>query len=262
MYKLLCGTLFAVLLVCTVRAEVTNVLGMRFVEVPSGSFFMGTEDVEDALSEFPSPKETDVVDETPYHKVRIDAFLMGQTEVTQKQWLEVMENRPGNTWQRDNWENLPVNGINWFMAQRFTQELSALDKQYDYRLPTEAEWEYAARAGDQGMRPDEVEDYAWFIINSDDITHPVGTRKPNAFGLYDMMGNVWEWVDDWYSGNTYADRFTTHNPQGPADGTTRVRRGGSHHCPEHFMRFAHRAANLPNRGFSVDGFRVVAVPKK
>ena len=242
---------------------IKNALGMSFVEIPAGDFMMGTPDLVEAQMEFPDPDDDTAADELPAHKVVFkQSFFMGQTEVTQEQWFKVMENRPGKTWQEPQWQKLPVGGISWYMAQRFTEELTLLDKKYRYRLPTEAEWEYAARAGRQSeMRPHELEkmtEYAWFIDSSGDHAHPVATTKPNAYGLYDMFGNVWEWTNDWYHEATYANRPTNINPQGPAKGFAKVKRGGSYHCPGHLIRSAHRGGNRPNQGFVVDGFRVVA----
>jgi len=247
---------------------VTNSIAMRFVNVPSSSYKMGTTDGDrlTAIKEMPEPDSSAFPDEQPVHEVHINhAFLLGQTEVTQAQWLTVMENRPGPEayWNREDWRELPVVSVSWNMARRFTEELSKLDPDYDYRLPTEAEWEYAARAGTSGLRPmpvDELTDYAWFIANSGDEQHPVATRKANAFGLHDMFGNAWEWVADWYAPDTYGDGPRV-NPTGPADGRSRVRRGGSYHCPLFQTRPGFREANRPDTRYSVIGFRVVAMPE-
>ena len=243
-----------------------NDLGMRFILIPAGEFTMGTTEVEAARMEFPELKPDDVLDETPPHSVRItQPFYLGDTEVTQAAWYRVMENKPGERefWQRIDWESLPMATASWYMAARFVEELNKLDSRYHYRLPTEAEWEYAARAGSKGLRPvpvEELEEHAWFINNSGDKPHPVATRSPNAFGLYDMLGNVWEWVDDWYVRDAYAASSST-DPAGPTDGFAKVRRGGSYHCPVHLLRPAYRAANKPGTAYSVQGFRLVAEPK-
>ena len=244
-----------------------NDLGMRFVLVPAGEFTMGTTEVESARMEFPELKPDDVLDETPPHTVRItQPFYLGETEVTQAAWYRVMENKPGDRefWQRADWESLPMATASWYMAERFVEEINKPDARYHYRLPTEAEWEYVARAGNEGLRPvpiEELEDHAWFINNSGDKPHPVATRKPNTFGLYDMLGNVWEWVDDWYARDTYATS-KADDPAGPADGFAKVRRGGSYHCPIHLLRPGYRAANKPGTAYSVQGFRLVAEPKQ
>jgi sulfatase modifying factor 1 len=243
-----------------------NDLGMRFVQIPAGEFSMGTTDVEAARMEFPELKVDDVLDETPPHRVRItQSFYLGETEVTQAVWYKVMENKPGAVefWQRADWGSLPMATASWYMAERFVEELNKLDSRYHYRLPTEAEWEYAARAGSKGLRPvpvEELEEHAWFINNSGDKPHPVASREPNAFDLYDMLGNVWEWVADWYARDTYATSMVA-DPAGPADGFAKVRRGGSYHCPVHLLRPGYRAANKPGIAYSVQGFRLVAEPK-
>ena len=264
------GLLVAGLLICSPARAVDsfeNSLGMRFIQIPAGSFTMGTVEVEAARMELPEPGPGDVLDETPAHTVRIsEPFYLGETEVTQGVWYRVMENRPGEVdfWTRDDWERLPMATASWFMAQRFVEELNKLDRDYRYRLPTEAEWEYAARAGSQGLRPvaeTELERYAWFINNSGDKPRPVASREANAFGLYDTLGNVWEWVADWYAADAYAESAAT-DPQGPGEGFAKVRRGGSYHCPIHLLRPGYRAANKPGIAYSVQGFRLVAELKR
>ncbi len=244
----------------------TNRIGMPFVSIPAGSFQMGTSDRQAAIGEMDDPDPDAFRDEQPVHEVRIShSFLLGQTEVTQAQWLNVMENKPGpkEYWDRDDWRDLPVVSVNWYMARRFAEELGKLDPDYDYRLPTEAEWEYAARAGSSGLRPmpsDELPEHAWSFVNSGDHPHPVATRRPNAFGVYDMFGNAWEWVADWYAPDSYGDGVTRVDPKGPTDGRSRVRRGGSYHCPLFQTRPGYRTANTPDTRYSVIGFRVVAIP--
>ena len=241
---------------------VENKWGMKFVKIPAGEFRMGLADYESALMDVPEPKENELKDELPRHRVTISqAFHIGQTEVTQQQWLAIMENRPGpkSQWQQENWKNLPVVSVSWFMMERFIEEINKMDSVFHYRFPTEAEWEYVARAGSSDLRPvplEQLEDYAWFINNSGDVPHPVGSRKKNAFGVYDMLGNVWEWVGDWYAADAYSK--SSIDPAGPAKGVSKVRRGGSFHCPVHLIRPGYRAANRPGIAYEVTGFRVVA----
>ena len=245
-----------------------NSLDMEFSYISPGKFQMGTrmDDAEDIEDEMLNPEPGVFDDESPKHTVTISqGFWMQRTEVTQAQWHQVMENKPGpqEYWLRDDWRELPVVSISWIMAQRFIEELNKTDEDFHYRLPTEAEWEYVARAGSYNVRPYPVSlltDYAWFIKSSGDKPHPVATRKPNAWGLYDTLGNAWEWVNDWYAPDTY-QKSTRVDPQGPAEGGSRVRRGGSYHCPLHQTRPGYRAANTPDTSYSVIGFRLVAEKK-
>jgi formylglycine-generating enzyme required for sulfatase activity len=240
-----------------------NQWAMKFVKISAGNFKMGLNDYVSALMEVPEPKENELKDELPQHQVKITHdFYMGQTEITQQQWLGIMQNKPGpkKFWKQSNWKTLPVVSVSWFMAARFTEEINKLDKHYRYRLATEAEWEYVARAGSGEFRPvaiENLEDYAWFINNSGDVQQPVASKKPNAFGVYDMLGNVWEWVDDWYAPDAYAAKGRS-NPVGPKKGISKVRRGGSYHCQVHLIRPGYRAANKPEVAYEVSGFRVVA----
>ncbi len=244
------------------QQTIENFLGMRFVEIPPGEFVMGTADIETAVMEVPEAKPNELKDETPAHKVRITKpFYIGRTEVTQQQWFKVMENKPGpdEVWQRKDWKQLPVASVSWFMADRFVAEINKMDKTYRYRLPTEAEWEYVAKSGNNDLRPvplEDLEDYAWFINNSGDIPQKVATKKANSFGVYDMMGNVWEWVNDWYGPDTYSASNRV-NPQGPKTGRSKVRRGGSYHCPLHLTRPGYRSANEPGVRYDVLGLRLV-----
>lgn len=263
--KLLLAFLFTCLLSLPAHASdiIENFLGMRFIKIPAGEFIMGTDDLTSAVMEIPEPEKNALTDETPAHTVVISkAFYLAQTEVTQQQWFKVMENKPGpdEVWQREDWKSLPAVSVSWFMAQRFVEEINKMDDEYRYRLPTEAEWEYVAKDGVNALRPvelEELEDHAWFINNSKDVPQPVATRKPNRFGVYDMMGNVWEWVDDWYAADTYTKEKRT-DPTGPANGRSKVRRGGSYHCPLHLTRPGYRSANPPGTSYEVLGFRVIA----
>lgn len=243
-----------------------NQWGMKFVAIPAGEFMMGLQQRELALKENPKAKPDDLLDEMPRHRVVISKpFYMAQTEVTQHQWLSIMRNRPGpdSFWNRDDWRNQPVVAISWHMAQRFIEEINRLDESHRYRLPTEAEWEYVARDGQQGLRPVSVEklaEVAWYIKNSSDQPQTVASLKVNRFGVYDMLGNAWEWVADGYADNTYTEQARI-DPQGPQQARARVRRGGSYHCPVHLIRPGYRAANTPETAYDVIGLRLVAEPK-
>lgn len=250
----------------------TNSLGMEFVRIPAGEFTMGTENTDDVLFEMPSPekpeqKEHLLADETPAHPVRISQdFYLGKTEVTQKQWLDVMGTRPGpaKLWNHPRWQQLPVVSISWNQAIEFINTLQTKEPQRAYRLPTEAEWEYAAREGQSGLRPFDDEaltSHAWFIENSGDVLQAVAQLKPNAWGLYDMLGNAWEWTNDYYAKNTY-QRDNAVDPTGPVSGNKRVRRGGSFHCQQFMVRPAYRAADPQDTRYSVLGFRVAYTAKQ
>jgi len=245
-----------------------NTLGMEFVFIPPGEFRMGTslDDAEIIAWEMESPDASKFLDEAPVHTVAISTgFWLGRTEVTQDQWYRVMGHKPGPAahWQQDDWRSLPVVSVSWNMAQQFIARLNQLDKQFSYRLPSEAEWEYAARAGSASIRPvamEHLSEYAWFIKNSGDVPQPVASRKPNAFGLHDMLGNAWEWVNDRYHPDTYSKAKRT-DPKGPVQGASRVRRGGSYHCPLYQTRPAYRSANSPDTAYSVISFRLLAEEK-
>jgi formylglycine-generating enzyme required for sulfatase activity len=243
-----------------------SISGLDFIEIPAGSFVMGTSDLEAAVAEMPEDKADLVADEAPAHRVSFEhSFYLATTEVTQKLWEQVMHTRPGPeaNWQSTHWQQLPVVSVTWQETQDFISRLNAISKRYRYRLPGEAEWEYAARAGDSSLRPFshlEMDEYAWYLLSSNDEIQPVAQLRANAFGLYDMFGNVWEWVSDWYQPDSYSSNAAL-NPQGPAQGELKVRRGGSFHCPAFMIRPAYRAADPPDSAYSVLGFRLVAEPR-
>lgn len=218
-----------------------NSLGMEFILIPAGEFSMGSEDGYD--------------NEKPVHLVRITKpFYLGTYQVTQEQWQAVMGNNPSH-FTGD--PNRPVDTVSWHDAQRFLQRLNERDVEKTYRLPTEAEWEYAARAGSTGAYcfGDDVrllKEYAWYG-DAGGTTHPVGQLKPNAWGLYDMHGNVWEWCHDGLRTYTSA---SVSDPLGPTTKDAhRVLRGGGWVVDARYVRSALRFASVPgDRGDDV-GFR-------
>ena len=223
----------------------TNSIGIEFVLIPSGSFMMGRDPLLGQGWD----------DEIPLHRVTISrSFYLGQYTVTQDQWTAVMGSNPSQYTGGNN----PVENVSWDDAQEFIGRLNAMEGHSRYRLPTEAEWEYAARAGATtaycfGDDVNELSNHAWFYGNSGNATHPVGQKLPNAWGLYDVHGNVCEWVQDWYG--EYADNIEI-DPNGVSEGSRRVLRGGSWYYDAANCRLAYRLSDLPgNRGSRI-GFRL------
>jgi formylglycine-generating enzyme required for sulfatase activity len=223
----------------------TNQAGIEFVLIPPGSFMMGS--------------VNGAADERPVHQVTISQpFYIGKYEVTQAQWQSVMGKNPSNF--KDCGGNCPVEQMSWDDAQSFINKLNEGHDGFWYRLPTEAEWEYACRAGTTGDDAGNLDDMAWYADNSGKRTHPVGQKQANAFGLYDMHGNVWEWCRDWYDANYYVSSPAT-DPQGPGSGHHRVLRGGSWSNNFYTSRSAIRGDSSPAVRDDYAGFRVVAVPR-
>jgi len=239
------------LLNCSAFAgEYVNSINMEFIQVPAGNFYMGTQDNEQGSSK-----------EKPRHKVQIShAFYLARYEVTQEQWMTVMDGvNPSNFISADR----PVDEVSWNDVQIFIQKLNALEKTHSYRLPTEAEWEYAARAGSEtqyyfgeDLQGHELGQYAWFEQNGDKQTHPVGSLSPNIWGFYDMYGNVTEWVQDYYDRNYYS-ASPRKDPKGPKTGRKRVVRGGSWINQAFSCRSAARGYYSEDYTDSDFGFRIV-----
>jgi formylglycine-generating enzyme len=235
--------------------------GMQFVSIKGGCFQMGS--------------ETGTANERPVHEVCVGDFFMGKYEETQGQWKRIMGDNP--SFFSDCGDNCPVENLSWADAQDFIGRLNKKTGAQKYRLPTEAEWEYAARAGSQakysfGDDARDLDEYAWYKNNSANRQnpevlynnrlirarpHPVGQKKPNSLGLYDMHGNVCEWVHDWY-GEYRSD--LSQNPMGPSSGTGRVYRGGGWDSDADSCRSAKRIS-IHLLGSKGDlGFRLVRTP--
>jgi formylglycine-generating enzyme required for sulfatase activity len=234
---------------------ITNTIGMTLNKIPAGTFMMG------------SPvTEKDRESSETQHKVTITKpFYMQTTEVTQGQWTAVMGTEPwkgkGNVKEGPNYA---VTYVNWNDAVEYCKKLSEQEDK-TYRLPTEAEWEYACRAGTQttwNFGDDEkvLGDYAWYRENAYNIdekyAHQVGLKKSNAFGLYDMHGNVWECCSDYFDKDYYKES-SENDPQGPAQGSFRVLRGGSWNFSTRGTRSAHRGRLDAGLRYGNDGFRLV-----
>jgi formylglycine-generating enzyme required for sulfatase activity len=251
---------------------------MKMVLIPAGEFLMGS----------PESEKDRYEDEGPQHRVRITkSFYFGQYPVTLGQFLtfyhdanyklEMERDRKGDYGYDDGKESEkrpwapgfengmdhPVLWVSWNDAVAFCEWLSKKEGK-EYRLPTEAQWEYACRAGSTtryyfGDSESELSDYAWYHANAGSKTHPVGEKKPNAWGLYDMQGNVWQWCADWYGGEYYA-ASPVDDPQGPDSGSLRVRRGGSWRFTAGFCRSAIRYSSSPGYRGDFLGLRVSLVP--
>ncbi len=244
------------------RIEVKfNTLGMKFVKVPAGGLAMGKLCRQEDPDAYQKCQQEGRDDETPAHLVTVGAFWMGQYEVTQAQWSAIMQNNPSyfdDGKLRESSLNFPVENVSWEEVQEFLKRLSHREGK-QYRLPTEAEWEYACKSGGKDEKycgGNDADAVAWHADNSGKRTHRVGTKRPNGLGIYDMSGNVWEWVSDWYDANYYSVG-PGYNPRGPADGVCKVNRGGSFDYGREFARTAARGGFNPSYRRKDLGFRVV-----
>ncbi len=260
---------------------VENSIGMKLTLIPAGEFLMGStpEEIAGAIQEVTQQGDKVVLDrirsETPKHRVRISRpFYLGTYEVTQGEYAQVMGSNPssfsakgkeaGKVAGQDTSRHA-VEMVSLEDVAQFCQKLSALPKERAarrmYRLPTEAEWEYAARAGSTtkwsfGDDPAGLGEHAWFRDNAGSVTHPVGQKKPNAWGLYDSYGNVWEYCMDRYD-ETYYATSPKNDPAGPSSGSIRVIRGGGWSYTARYCRSATRGTNTPGLRLYALGFRVL-----
>ncbi len=220
--------------------SIKTAAGIEMVSIPAGEFQMGGDKY---------------AFEKPVHRVVIsEPFYMGKYEVTQAQWESVMGNNPSYFKGQD----LPVEQVSWNDCQEFIRKLNAQGDGYIYRLPTEAEWEYACRAGTTGDYAGNLDAMGWYKDNSGSKTHPVGQKQANSWGLYDMHGNVWEWCQDWEG--AYPSKSVT-DPTGPSSGSARVLRGGSWYDTAAACRSAYRFNYWPGDRYYSLGFRLVRIPK-
>ena len=244
------------------------------VEVKGGTFEMGCTSEQSNCDK----------DESPVHSVTVDDFSISKYEITNAEFADFLNEIDANkdaTYEGKKYVNVersdlqysngeftaesgkashPVKDVSWYGANKFCNF-------YGGRLPTEAEWEYAARGGSKSLNSDadkakfsgssNIDKVAWYIGNSGEHTHEVGTKKPNELGIHDMSGNVWEWCHDRYSSNYY-ENSTKANPEGPSSGKKRVLRGGSNVSPKRGCRVSDRSSDDPaSTGYSGSGFRMV-----
>ena len=235
------------------------------VQVSGGTFTMG------CTSEQGSDCDSD---ERPSHSVTLSTFYIGKYEVTEGQWTAVMGTNPSSNKRGDNypveyvsWNDIVgtsgastvINGITYY-ANGFIYRLNQMTGK-QYRLPTEAEWEFAARgrrsSGNKYSGSNTIGDVAWYSSNSGSSKHPVGTKAANELGIYDMSGNVWEWCSDWFS-LSYYNSSPQNNPTGPSTGSNRVDRGGSWLSSASYARVSYRSLNSPDGRLSNLGFRLAS----
>jgi formylglycine-generating enzyme required for sulfatase activity len=258
-----------------IPADLGSGIRMEFVRIRPGEFMMGCSSSEGECER----------GEEPLHQVRITrAFELGKYEVTQAQWEVLMGDNPSEF----KGEDRPVERVSWNRVQEFLNKLNARMDGHRYRLPTEAEWEYAARAGSTSAPQRALRDIAWFADNSgrevrdaeafwdalaernervrftewlktnQNQTHPVGQKQPSAWGLYDMHGNVSEWCQDWYE--TYYQDGPSHDPLGPSQGSFKVMRGGSWDDTASLLRSTYRRRDTPAFWLNNIGFRCAREP--
>ena len=232
------------------QTEVFTVEGVSFkmIHVEGGTFVMGANDNDQLASN----------DEKPAHEVTLSDYWMGETQVTQALWQAVMGENPS---YYKGGPDLPVECVSWLDCREFIRKLNKLTGKR-FRLPTEAQWEFAARGGNLGKGhqhlyagSNDIFDVAWYDENSKEKTHPVGERDPNELGLYDMSGNVWEWCNDWYE-ETYYSNSPSIDPIGPSNGSNRVNRGGGWYSIAGRCRVSGRNNNTPTSTYYSLGLRL------
>ena len=240
----------------TTNCPVTNSIAMTFYSIRPGTFKMGS----------PTGEPGRYSGETQHRVTLSQFFYMQTTEVTQGQWEKVMGNNPSQLSSCG--DGCPVETVSWDDAHDFIKKLNDMENTDKYRLPTEAEWEYAARAGSKtafangkitkpyGDAPN-LDKMGWYFENSNNTTHPVALKQPNAWGLYDMHGNVLEWCQDWYG--PYSSGAVT-DPTGPSSGSYRMGRGGCWDDVAMMCRSANRDPGIPGSRSRLLGFRLARIP--
>ncbi|MDR1779367.1 MAG: formylglycine-generating enzyme family protein, partial [Tannerella sp.] len=231
-------------------------IGIEMIAIAGGTFWMGAQNTDPNA---PNYDEGAWDDESPVHQVTLSDYFIGKYPVTQAQWKAVMGNNPSYF----KGDNLPVENVSWNDVQEFIRKLNQQTGK-NYRLPTEAEWEFAARGGNQSRGykysgSNTAGNVAWYDDNSGDKTHPVGTKQANELGIYDMSGNVWERCADWYDSYSSAAQF---NPTGPTSGSFHVFRGGSWYYNARLARVSYHNdyGDTDDRPYTRQGFRVACSP--
>ncbi|MEW6261813.1 MAG: formylglycine-generating enzyme family protein [Thermodesulfobacteriota bacterium] len=232
----------------------TNTIGQKFVLIPPGNFISGSPTDELGRSSDEGRRQVTIS----------RSFYLQTTEVTQAQWRAIMDNNPSHF--KTCGDDCPVENVSWDDVQAYISRLNAKEGTTKYRLPTAAEWEYAARAGattsfangniketECGHDPS-LDLIGWYCGNSNKSTHPVARKQANAWGLYDLSGNVWEWCQDWYA--LYPTDYHLTDPPGPASGSFRIYRGGSWDSKARYCRSAFRLGNAPGTRSDTVGFRL------
>ncbi len=246
--------LFAFILMCF-SGRSQDDMNIQLIFVKGASFFMGCDDHKFLTSEYNNEK--------PLHRVTVGSYFIGKYEVTLGQWRNIMGIKPPAYTDADysnkNCDNCPVVKVSWEDAQEFIKKLNAKTGK-KYRLPTETEWEYAARGGKYSKNyqypgSNKLADVAWYG-KENGITHEIGQKKPNELGIFDLGGNVIEWCEDWYGEDYYKKSVDELNPKGPEKGQKRILRGGSYLDPDVVCRNVYRSFMTPDtRRWSV-GFRL------
>lgn len=247
---------------CSFAEQITNHIGMKMVLIESGEYLIGSRLTVNNIAIRYGGKAKWFTDEKPSHRVVITKpFYIGIYEVTKAQYKAIMETNSGS----EESDNTPVEQVSWMDAVEFCRILSRKEGKI-YRLPTEAEWEYACRAGSRtsfyfGNDEKRLCNYAWFRKNADEV-YPVGQKEPNKWGIYDMLGNVWEWCSDVYGkynrkAGLIRPFISVKDPKGAETGPMYVMRGGGWNSPVYSLRCAVRLAVPPDKKTSARGFRCV-----